>query len=131
MTTKYESVGLPITDETRRASVCPDYDAATLVEDPSRFARQLGSDFGNSVQSSDVKAPGPTWWMTMPQVFVDHGPVVYTESSSVVIERFPSESRELIMPFVKRRRFADQREYRFVISILGLGDPKGLTRLIE
>ena len=58
---------------------------------------------------------------------MDHGPVVYTESPSDVIERLPKASWGLITPFVKRKRFSDQEEYWFVISIGGSGDSKELT----
>ena len=44
-----------------RASVCRGYDAATLIVDPSRFAKQLGIDFGNALRPSDLAHPGPTW----------------------------------------------------------------------
>lgn len=127
-----------------RASVCQGYDAATLIADPSEFARQLGIDFGNALRPSDLDNPGPMWWTLRPEVFVDHGPVIYAESPSDVIERFPKESWGLVTPFVKRTRFSDQNEYRFVISTGGLGDPqersldlmttaelRALTHLIE
>ena len=55
---------------------------------------------------------------------MDHGPVVYAESPSEVIEKFPKVSWGLVAPFVKRAHFSGQKEYRFVISIGGLGDPK-------
>ena len=107
-----------------RASVCQGYDAATLIADPSQFAKQFGIDFGNTLRPSDLEHPGPTWWRLLPQVFVDHGPVVYTESPSDVIEKFPRASWGLVTPFVKRTHFSGQKEYRFVVSIGGLGDPK-------
>ena len=115
-----------------RASVCRDYDAATLIADPSKFARQLGIDFGNVLHPSDLEHPGPTWWKMLRRVSVDHGPVVYTESPSDVIEKFPKASWGLVAPFVKRTLFSGQKEYRFVISIAGLGDPKerGLDLII-
>ena len=130
--------------ERMRASVCKGYDAATLIGDPSEFARQLGIDFGNALRPSDLDHPGPAWWTLRPEVYVDHGPVMYAETPSDVIERFPKASWGLVTPFVKRTRFTDQNEYRFVISTGGLGDPKetslemditeelrALTRLID
>ena len=108
-----------------RASLCWGYDAATLIADPSQFAKQLGIDFGNTLRPSDLEHPGPTWWTLLPRVFVDHGPVVYEESPSDVIEKFPRASWGLITPFVKRTQFSGQKEYRFVISIGGPGGPKG------
>lgn len=107
-----------------RASVCQDYDTATLIEDPSQFAKQLGIDFGTAVRPSDLDHPGPTWWTLLRQVFVDHGPVVYTESPSDLIGEFPKAAWGLVTPFVKRTHFSGQKEYRFVISIGGLGDPR-------
>ncbi len=107
-----------------RASVCQEYDAATLIADPSGFAKQLGIDFGNTLQPKDLERPGPVWWTFRPEVFVDHGPVVYAESPSEVIGKFPKVSWGLVAPFVKRAHFSGQKEYRFVISIGGLGDPK-------
>lgn len=107
-----------------RASVCRGYDAATLIADPSQFAKQLGIEFGNTLRPSDLEHPGPTWWMLRPQVFEDHGPVVYEESPSNVIERIPKAWWGLVTPFVKRTHFSGQEEYRFVISIGGLGDPR-------
>lgn len=107
-----------------RASVCRGYDASTLITDPSQFARQLGIDFGKALQPGDLENPGPIWWALRPEVFVDHGPVVYAESPSDVIERFPKASWGLVTPFVKRTQFSGQKEYRFVISICGLGDPR-------
>lgn len=107
-----------------RASVCQGYDAATLIADPSEFAKQLGVDFGNTLRASDLEHPGPTWWTLLPQVYVDHGPVVYTESPSDVIEKFPKASWGLVTPFVKRTHYSGQKEYRFVVSIGGMGHPK-------
>ena len=107
--------------------MCPDYDGATLIEDPSRFATQLGVDFGNAFRTGDLRTPGPTWWTAMPQVFVDHVPVLNTESPSSVIERLPNGSRGPVMPFVKRERFSDEEDYRFVISIGGSGEPREMT----
>ena len=78
-----------------RASVCSGYDAATLIADPSHFAKQLGIDFGDTLRPSDLEHPGPTWWTLLPQVFVDHGPVEYAESPSDVIERFPRATWDL------------------------------------
>ena len=107
-----------------QASVCQGYDAATLIADPSQFAKQLGINFGNVLRPSDLENPGPVWWELLRRVFVDHGPVVYTESPSDVIEKFQRASWRLVAPFVKRTHFSGQKEYRFVISIGGLGDPK-------
>ena len=107
-----------------RMSVCQGYDAATLIADPSQFAKQLGIDFGSVLRPSDVEGPGRILWEWRPLVLVDHGPVEYAKSPSDVIERFPKESWGIVAPFVKRTHFSEQNEYRFVISIGGLGGPK-------
>ena len=107
--------------------VCRGYDATTLIVDPFQFAKQLGIQLGNTLQASDLKGPSQTLWTVRPQVFIDHGPVTYTESPSDVIERFPKASWGLITPFVKRVRFSDQKEYRFAISVWGEGGPKEPT----
>ncbi len=107
-----------------RASVCQSYDATTLIADSSHFAKQLAIDLGNSLRPSDLERPYDVWWQLCPQLFVDHGSVVYTESPSEVIEKFPQGSWGLVTPFVKRTHFSDQEEYRFVLSIGGMGGPK-------
>ena len=103
--------------EKLRSSICAVYDGATLIDNPSSFAKQLGVDFGNVFNEGHVKHPRPGRQMFTPLVMVDHGPVVYANSTSDIIEHFPKESRGLVTPFVKRRGFSDQEEYRFVISI--------------
>ena len=110
--------------DSMRASVCQGYDTATLITDPSEFAKQLGIDFGNALRPSDVEGPGQILWTFRPEVFVDHGPVVYTESPTDVIEKFPKVSWGLVTPFVKRTHFSGQNECRFVISLGGSGDPE-------
>ena len=127
-----------------RESIDPDYDAVTLIEDPSSFAMQLGIDFGGSFETSAVTHPGPAHWKLPGLVIVEHGPVVYAESPSERISRFLPEYRGLVTPFFKRKRFSVEKEYRFVISIGGQAEPKetsfdlnvtkelkDLTRLIE
>ena len=108
-------------------SVWRGYDAATLIADPTQFAKQLGIDFGNTLSLSDLEGPGKVLWMSRPVVLVGHGPVVYAESPSDLIESFPKESWGLIALFVKRIRFSNQKEYRFAISIGGLREPKERT----
>ena len=115
----------------------PEYDCATIIPDPSGFALQLGRDFGNQhgedairvdaiailrlakIAHSFIEAGTPA-----PEavVVVRHGRVVYVDEAADLIERYPSELQSTVLPFVKRTRFADQKEYRFTVS-LG-GDPK-------
>ena len=111
--------------EKMRSSICPNYDSATLIENPSSFAKQLGVDFGNAINEGFVKHPRPSRRVWTPLVTVDHGPVVYAESTSKIIEQYPLESRGLVTPFVKRKGFSDQEEYRFVIGILNASELTG------
>ena len=106
-----------------RSRICPDYDGSTLIEDPSSFAKQLGVDFGNAFNEGYVKHPRPGRWMFTLLVFVDHGPVVYADSTSAIIEEFPMESRKLVTPFVKRKEFSYQEEYRFDSLVKSLCRP--------
>ena len=56
-------------------------------------------------------------------VYVHHGPVVYDdEAGDVLFARFPELARGLAMHFFKRRKFEDQKEYRFFVYAPG-GQP--------
>ncbi len=108
------------------------YDCATVIPDPSEFALQLGKDFGlrhgeDAVRSDAMamvhlatiaagfrKAGAP-----VPETVVDvrHGQVVYSGEPSEVVERYPEHYRAMVLPFVKRMKFAGEREYRFTVSL--------------
>ena len=115
----------------------PEYDCATIIPDPSRFALQLGRDFGNQHGEDAIRANGITILrmekiahafieagVPVPEavVVVRHGLVVYVDEAADLIERYPPEVQSTVLPFVKRPLFADQNEYRFTVS-LG-GEPK-------
>ena len=109
-----------------------EYDCATVILDPSEFALQFGKDFGlrhgeEAVRSDAmamvhlakiavgfIKAGVP-----VPEAVVDvrHGQVVYSDKPSVVVERYPQRYRGMTLPFVKRMKFAGEREYRFTLSL--------------
>lgn len=113
------------------------YDCATIIPDPSEFALQLGKDFeqqhGDEAVRSDavailrlakiaqgfIKAGAP-----VPEavVYVRHGHVVYSDEPADIIECYPERFRSVVLPFVKRTKFAEEKEYRFTVS-LG-GEPK-------
>ena len=95
------------------------YDCRTLITNPSEFAKQLGVSFGNSFNPEHVDHPGPSKWGLHPVVYVKHGPVIYTEQVSREIERFPMKMRGTVIPFIKRSKFSNQKEYRIVISLMG------------
>ena len=102
-----------------RDSLDKNYDCCTLIKNPSKFAKRLGVSFGNSFKPSLVNHPGPLWWRLHPVVFVRHGPVIYADQVSKEIERFPKEMQGIVTPFIKRSKFSNQKEYRFVISLMG------------
>ena len=121
----------------RLRSEFPEYDCATIIPDPSRFALQLGRDFGNQhgedailanaiailrmakIAHGFIEAGAP-----VPEVVVvvRHGRVVYVDEAADLIERYPPELQSTVLPFVKLPRFSDQKEYRCTVS-LG-GEPK-------
>lgn len=109
-----------------------EYDYATVIPDPSEFALQFGKDFGlrhgeEAVRSDAmamvhlariaagfIKAGAP-----VPETVVDvrHGQVVYSDEPSEVVEHYPEHYRGMVLPFVKRMKFAGEREYRFTLSL--------------
>jgi len=122
----------------------PKYNQATMIPEPSKFALQLGKDFGRrhgqeAVRSDgmailrlsdfaraliDAGAPVPT-----AVVDVRHGHVVYSDEPADIIERYPVQFRGMALPFVKRTKFAGEKEYRFTVSVGG--EPKRQRVCIE
>lgn len=126
----------------------PEYDYATFIPDPSAFAMQLGKDIGRQFDMNNVRLTNPDtiWPMVFAQaeittqgrlmrkgldtiVLVSHGPVTYCDRSERVINRFPIERRGEVIPFVKRHTYGGQREYRFVVEVIG--EPKETEFLME
>jgi len=105
----------------------PDYDRATFIPDPSAFAMQLGKDIGKQFNMDTLRLNDFERIRKIvtqehgidAAVVVSHGPVVYSDSREKIINRFPLGDRGSVMQFVKHSRFADQREYRFVINLNG------------
>lgn len=62
-------------------------------------------------------------------MLVSHGPISYCDPPESVINRFPIERRGEVLPFVKRRKYVGQREYRFVVEVIG--EPKEPNFLME
>ena len=58
-------------------------------------------------------------------VFVHHGPVVYTDQPVHLLECFPESQHSTVVPFIKRKKYENQREYRFTMGIGG--NPKSKT----
>ena len=126
----------------------PDYDCATFIPDPSAFTMQLGKDIGKQFDIENVRLTGldmirrmmPTQAEITTQGrllqkgldtigLVSHGSVIYCDSPERIINRFPIERRGEGIPFVKRCKFAGQREYRLVVEIIG--EPKKAEFLME
>ena len=126
----------------------PDYDCATLIPDPSAFAMQLGKDVGRQFDMENVRLNGFDRIMQMmlrqsekeeqghllqkrldATVCVSHGPVTYCDPPERIINRFPIQKRGQVIPFVKRGKFAGQREYRFALEVIG--EPKEKLLLME
>lgn len=114
-----------------RDSLDENYDCCTSITNPSEFAKQLGISFGNSFKSEWVNHPGPSMWLLMPHVFVNHGPVIYADQGSKEIERFPQNMQSLVTPFIKRSKFSNQQEYRIVIWLMSNPKPKEETLFLN
>ncbi|MCY4617791.1 MAG: hypothetical protein OXD50_04445 [Chloroflexi bacterium] len=100
---------------------------ATSIADPSAFARELGAALA-------AQEPGPDVELTLfdelfnsmqpsdlgnRMVRVRHGPVCYCDDPKELVESFPDEHRAAVVPFIKRRAYAWQQEYRFSLDIRG------------
>ena len=114
-----------------------EYDCATTISDPSALALQLGKDFGS--RHGEEAVPANAYGILrlakiargflgagvpVPEAVVDvrHGQVVYSDEAADLIESYPSQVQGMVLPFVKRTKFAGEKEYRFTVS-LG-GEPK-------
>ena len=109
-------------DKWQKSMSC-EYDHFSYIRRPRTFAQslagmvaeQLGprdkekhleSRFGD-LNNNRIGISGQT---------VFHGPVIYVDDPYEVITRVTSEVESLLLPFfLKRAKFRDQREYRFVI----------------
>ncbi len=126
----------------------PDYDCVTFIPDPSAFAMQLGKGIEKQFDMENVRLNGFDMirrvMLTQAEittqgrllqkgldtiVLVPHGPVTYSDPPERIINRFPIERRGEVVPFVKRCKFAGQREYRFVVEVIG--EPKETEFLME
>ena len=117
--------------EKLKDSLDPSYDCWTSITNPSEFAKQLGVSFGNSFKPKYVDRPGPLMWKSWPIVYVKHGPVIYTDQVSREIERYPKEMRVSVIPFIKRSKFSNQKEYRIVISLMSNAKSKERILLLH
>ncbi len=104
-----------------------DYDCATVIDNASEFARELGATFGTHITGVDLKLDGRDILaregmmreLGETTVRVCHGQVVYTDDPAAIIESYPEEWRGAIVPFLKRPQYAYQREYRYIVVTYG------------
>ncbi len=113
-------------EEKRLRKNLPDkYNWVTKIPEPSVFAKQLGLlvarhlEDDNIIELDGIGLLQRAFTMDRTVVQVDHGPVIYTDDPCSFVERFPLEVKGTVCTFVKRRRYAPQQEYRFVISVPG------------
>ena len=115
--------------------LAPSHNFMTKIEKPSEFAKQLGRDVGKQTDLyNDLKyAPSALYISNLIDsilgkqsrdmadylISVNHGPVIYLDEDEIekFINNIPKGNGAAIIPFVKRRKYKEQQEYRFVVSI--------------
>ena len=112
----------------------PQYNFMTKIDEPAAFAKQLGHDFGKQIESNrDLECDSLGWHMLVSalnrrsgigdySIFVYHGPVIYLgEKETAEFINCASERIErignLVVLFVKDKKYEVQQEYRFVVSV--------------
>lgn len=99
----------------------------TEIQDPSVFARTLGTDLAAHYTWTDVELSPlerilqsyTTALNYSKMVWVYHGKVLYSDNAADIVDSFPALHQPAVIPFIKRQRFANQKEYRFKISTRG------------
>ena len=105
-----------------REALEPEYKHTDYIHRPSQFACSLGlmvveqlGPQGSEQISTDSLGEEVVETRSPTQLIV-HGPVVYVTDPFRVINSAQTDPERVLLPiFVKHERFADQREYRFVI----------------
>ena len=103
-------------------------ESATVIPDPSSFARELGRVFAGYMQGThhgsadELKLSYYRQHRFDDVVQVFHGPVLYTDDQELALSQ-PPHLRGIASCFFKGRSFGWQREYRFVVSMVG--EPAG------
>ena len=110
----------------------PSYNFMTKIEGPAEFAKQLGRDVGKQIEAhNNLTSDQPCWHMLASArrrqskamgeylIFVSHGPVIYLSKNKIdrLLKNLPERRRGSIIPFVKRNKYKEQQEYRFVIGV--------------
>lgn len=103
-------------------------DCMTEIADPAAFARELGIAVARMSPAPAVAHDGTLPWIQdrllrangVEQIVrIDHGPVIYADDAEDLIDAVPLQHRAAAVPFVKKARFAHQREHRFVVTLTG------------
>ena len=101
-------------------SLSDDYDHMTTIASPRKFARMLASavvgQIGPTGQGRTFTHPFTKHETQHPSVSVFHGPVAYVDDPHAYVSGATSDfERMLRAVFFKHTKYADQREYRFVV----------------
>ena len=115
------------------------YDSASVISDVSQFATQLGVEFARRI--GERSCATTSWHNVLPELarvksgcdkiaHVYHGLVVYDdEPGERIFSEFDELSRGTATAFFKRREFKKQKEYRFVLSLVGKSPTQQTTYL--
>ena len=108
------------------------YNFMTKIEKPSKFAKQLGRDVGKQIDlDRDLKCDNyglhilasftrkQRDFLGESLIAVDHGPVIYLddEKRERLLNDYSEEHSGSIIPFVKHKKYKEQQEYKFVVSV--------------
>lgn len=123
--------------EKQMKNLSTDYDFMTKIEKPSEFANQLGRDIGKHIvlhNDLELDFSQPPILHTLGSfyrrlsgvmgeylIIVDHGPVIYFNENEIgeIVKKDSEVEKSSVLPFVKRVKYKEQREYRFIVSIQG------------
>ena len=123
--------------ENQMRSFSAEYDSMVKIEKSSEFAKQLGRDVGKHIglhndlkrdysQPSILHTLGSFYrnqsgFMGEYLITIDHGPIIYLDKDEIeeVVRKYSEVKASDIIPFVKRKRYKEQQEYRFIVSIQG------------
>ena len=117
-------------------------EAVTELGEPAAFAEALGDAVARDLRAEVVSDAGSLsavlqrlmlhGWSSQAArargangpdignvVWVDHGAVVYSDGANRLLDGIEERERPRALPFIKRSRYAWQREYRFVVSTIG------------
>lgn len=118
-------------------------EAVTVLGEPAALAQALGDAVVTDPESGVRSDEGGLWailqrhvlrtWSSQLAaehdgpggeiqnvVWVDHGAVLYSDAANRLLDDIDPTERPRAVPFIKRSRYEWQREYRFVVSTIGM-----------